>query len=294
MFDQKTVQDIEIVAREFGIDVAALAAIAEIESGGRTHAMVEGKAEPLIRFEGHYFDRRLSGKPREKARLEKLASPIAGEIRNPSSQAGRWKLLKRATNINSVAAYESTSWGLGQVMGAHWEWLGFESIEAMVQEARSGVQGQLRLMALFIQKSNLVPVLQRKDWAGFARAYNGPAYRRNKYDAKLAKAYSSYAGRKNKLPVKALRFGMKGEAVRLLQEELVRHGYPLVMDGAFGLQTRQAVQNFQQARKLNVDGIAGPSTLAALKMTTPQIKMKRADWKTRLSFWFERLFGVKA
>lgn len=294
MFDQETMQDIEAVAKEFGIEAAILAAIAEIESGGRAYAIIEGKAEPLIRFEGHYFDRRLSGAIREQARRQNLASPVVGGIKNPSSQAARWKLLKQASNINAAAAYESTSWGIGQVMGAHWQWLGFSSVDAMVQEARSGVQGQLRLMARFIQKSDLVDILRKHDWASFARSYNGPAYRKNKYDTKLANAYARYAKPKKADSPKILRFGMKNEAVRLLQEELVRHGYPLVMDGIYGLQTRQAVQNFQQRQKLTVDGIAGRATLAALKMPLVQTQPSQRDWRLRFPFWLVRMFGAKA
>lgn len=35
--------------------------------------------------------------------------------------------------------------------------------------------------------------LQRKDWAGFARGYNGPGYAKNRYDIKLANAYKKYS-----------------------------------------------------------------------------------------------------
>jgi len=48
------------VARTLEVEPAALAAVVEVESGGRVQALVEGKPEPLIRFEGHYFDRRLA------------------------------------------------------------------------------------------------------------------------------------------------------------------------------------------------------------------------------------------
>ncbi|TWH25864.1 MULTISPECIES: N-acetylmuramidase domain-containing protein [unclassified Aminobacter] len=137
------------VARTLKVEPAALAAVVEVESGGRIQALVEGRPEPLIRFEGHYFDRRLAGDGREGARKQGLAAPQAGVIRNPASQAARWQMLRQAAEIDRKAAYESTSWGVGQVMGAH-------------------------------------------DWAAFARGYNGPAYRRNRYDTKLAAAYAIY------------------------------------------------------------------------------------------------------
>lgn len=193
MFDTKTMEAIMAVAMELGVEPAALAAVVQIESGGRTHAMIEGRREPLIRFEGHYFDRRLSGERRERAREEGLASPQAGKVANPASQAARWKLLGRAAAIDRAAAYESASWGVGQVMGAHWAWLGHASVDALVGEARSGVVGQVRLMGRYITKAGLAGALKSHDWAAFARGYNGPAYRRNGYDTKLAKAYARYA-----------------------------------------------------------------------------------------------------
>ena len=193
MFKAQVMQAIEAAAKEAGLEPAALAAVVHIESGGRAHAVIEGRAEPLIRFEGHYFDRRLSGAKLEQARREGFAAPQAGKIANPASQAARWKLLAQAASIDRTAAYESVSWGVGQVMGAHWAWLGYGSVDALAAEARSGVAGQLRLMTRFIAKAGLANALKTHDWPAFARGYNGPAFARNGYDVKLAKAHARYA-----------------------------------------------------------------------------------------------------
>src|SRR3954468_883442 len=56
--------------------------------------------------------------------------------------------------------------------------------------------------------------------------------------------------------------GSRGADVAALQQEL---GIPA--DGAYGPQTRRAVKRFQRAHRLDVDGIAGPATLAALGLT---------------------------
>ena len=264
MFDSDVVKEIALVARALGVEEAALLAVAEIESGGKAFAVVEGRREPLIRFEGHYFDRRLSGAKRDAARKAGLASPTAGAIANPSGQAARWKLLAKAAAIDRKAAYESVSWGLGQVMGAHWAWLGYADIDALVAEARGGAGGQLRLMYRFIQKSGLETALRRRDWETFARGYNGPAFRLKAYHTKLAAAYRRYAGsgavNLDSAPSATLRHGDRGQAVRLLQAELVRLGYPITVDGVFGQLTRSAVIAFQQAQGLVPDGIVGPRT----------------------------------
>jgi len=119
MFTAETKHEIEKVAQEFGIAPAAMLAIAEIESGGSVFAMIDGKEEPLIRFEGHYFDARLTGDVREMARSTGLASPNAGEIRNPVSQAARWRLLARAAEIDQKAAFRvmGVRTGNGRALG---------------------------------------------------------------------------------------------------------------------------------------------------------------------------------
>jgi muramidase (phage lysozyme) len=64
--------------------------------------------------------------------------------------------------------------------------------------------------------------------------------------------------------------GEHGQAVRSMQEKLSGLGYtgtdgkPLVADGDFGQNTRQAVERFQRDQGLTVDGKAGPKTLEAL------------------------------
>src|SRR5690606_8321023 len=119
---------------------------------------------------------RLHGEKLERARAEGLAAPQAGKVKNPAAQAARWALLARAEAIDAKAARESASWGLGQVMGAHWAWLGYADVDDLVTEARSGVGGQVALMARYIDKAGLLPALRNRDWTVFARGYNGPAY----------------------------------------------------------------------------------------------------------------------
>ncbi|MBA8845348.1 hypothetical protein FHW72_002052 [Ochrobactrum sp. RC6B] len=192
MFDSQTIAALTMMANEAKIEPAALLAIAEVESGGRALHNVNGGKEPAIRFEGHYFDRRLSGRLRDYARSNGLSAPIAGRIRNPKSQGERWLLLERAMGLNKKAALESTSWGLGQVMGAHWEWLGYAAVDDLVAEARGSVAGQARLMLRFIEKAELLEVLKARNWREFARRYNGPAFARNEYDKRMAEAYQRW------------------------------------------------------------------------------------------------------
>ena len=270
MTSPEIIREFTQVARERGLEPALLLAVAELETALRPFAEVEGRREPLIRFEGHYFDRRLSPANREIARQANLASPRAGGIANPASQAARWQLLDRAARIDRKAAYESVSWGLGQVMGAHWDWLGYASVDALAAEARSGIGGQVRLMVRFIDKSGLSRALRDRDWKAFARGYNGPAFHRNAYDERLAAAYRRHAvatGTTDKPEEPAI--GASGEAVRRLQVDLGRVGFQLAADGMFGPATERAVRTMQQRSGLAPTGIACPRTMEAIAAAVP-------------------------
>lgn len=64
-----------------------------------------------------------------------------------------------------------------------------------------------------------------------------------------------------------LHLGSKGTEVREMQNKLILHGFSLPRYGAdadFGAETEAAVRNFQRANGLEVDGICGPKTWAAL------------------------------
>lgn len=261
-----------LAAEKLGIELAAMLAVIEIESAFQFFATVNGKQEPVIRWEGHYFDRRLSGGARAEARALGLAHPTAGAVKNPASQEKRWAMLDRALEINAKAALESASYGAGQVMGANWQALQYRNVESLVNAARSGKAGQIDMMARFIEANGLAGALQRRDWAAFARGYNGPAFAKNGYHTKLAAAYDRYA---RGLPVTAtadlrlsasgmLRLGSTGARVRELQHLLIRAGHPLQVDGDFGPATHSAVHFFQTLSGLEADGVAGPQTLAAL------------------------------
>ncbi len=281
MFSDETRSEIERVADRIGVEPAALLAIAEVESGGKAFAIVGGRPEPLIRFEGHYFDRRVPAAKRAAAREAGLADPQAGAVKNPASQAARWALLARAAAVDHKAAHESISWGLGQVMGAHWAWLGYADVDALVAEARAGVGGQTALMARYIDKAGLTEAIRKRDWAAFARGYNGPDYKRHGYDRKIAAAYATYAGTTAPsiaVPSGMLQEGSRGDVVRDLQAKLAGAGYDLAQDGIFGRDTAQALRIFQAANDLSIDSIAGPVTMAALQAQRQRTAVSPGFW----------------
>ncbi|MGH9225033.1 MAG: peptidoglycan-binding domain-containing protein [Acidimicrobiales bacterium] len=66
-----------------------------------------------------------------------------------------------------------------------------------------------------------------------------------------------------------LRRGANGPGVADLQRRLTEAGFACEPDGAFGPQTEQAVRAYQASWGLDVDGIAGAQTLAALEHVVP-------------------------
>ena len=282
MFTAEISGKITEAARAANIDPAALLSVVEVESACKFFARVNGKDEPLIRFECHYFDRRLSDEQRNKARAAGLSSPIAGKVPNPRGQEGRWELLDRAATFSRPAALESVSWGIGQIMGAHWKALGFGSVEEMVELARSGAAGQIRLLILFLETNGLIPLLNARDWAAFARKYNGPAYRRYAYDTKLAIAYARHNQTSStKLP---------GQSVKNLQNALSATGFAAVPTGIFDIATRAALVRFQKSAGLAADGIAGPKTWAALRKASEPAPAE-PNWLLAFLHFIAGLFG---
>lgn len=65
------------------------------------------------------------------------------------------------------------------------------------------------------------------------------------------------------LPVR-VRSGSKGDAVRAAQTLLRLRGYRVAADGVFGAATNRAVQRYQRAKGLIVDGIVGLDTWCSL------------------------------
>ena len=257
MFNASVREAVTAVALRRDLEPAALLAVAHTESAGVAFWTVDGRQVPALRIEGHYFYRRLSGDKRARAIREGLAHKNAGVVKNPNSWAGRYKMLKRMREIDVQAALESCSWGLGQVMGAHWKALGYKSVQEMVGVAMSGVEGQLDLMIRFIDVNNLRRLIDARKWHPFARAYNGPAYRKNRYAAKMASAYKRFSKPSTDLP---------DPFVLQVQKDLRKLGFdPGALDGRDGTNTKKAVKAFQAANGLIVDGIAGPMTLEEIE-----------------------------
>lgn len=268
-FSENTQKKIIKAAKQENIDPAWVMAVAHIESAGKAFAHVNGKLLPLIRWEGHYFDRLLRENKRAQARAAGLASPRAQAVKNPRTQTARYALLERAMKIDEAAAIQSCSWGVFQVMGAHWKFLNFRSPQHLKETATRGIEGQVDLGIRFIKKNKLDRFIKSRDFVAFSRAYNGPAFRKNNYHTKLERWYNYYGGNGTQNNSTYLRLGSKGVRVKELQELLNLaskdvYWHRIETDGDFGPLTEAAVENFQTHKLITVDGVAGPQTMEKL------------------------------
>jgi Putative peptidoglycan binding domain len=66
-----------------------------------------------------------------------------------------------------------------------------------------------------------------------------------------------------------LKLGSVGDPVVWAQEHLATAGYTTAIDGDYGSSTQSAIESFQTAQGLTVDGIVGPATWAALLRYAP-------------------------
>lgn len=180
-----TDDDYKQAAKELGCEMAALRAVADVECGGKPF-LPDGRV--VILFEAHIFSRYTKG------RFDQLHPNLSSSKWNKKLYRGgsaEWDRLADAVELDRKAALMSASWGAFQLMGFNFAVCGFTSVEAFV-EAMKTEEGQLEAFMGFIKSQHLSDELQRRDWRGFARIYNGPAYSANAYDTKMAKAYDKF------------------------------------------------------------------------------------------------------
>ncbi|WP_305095672.1 N-acetylmuramidase domain-containing protein [Croceibacterium aestuarii] len=245
--------DYEEAATRLGCTVAAIRAVAQVESAGSGYLP---DSRPKILFERHVFHRLTGGA--HTAVHPDLSFPSGGGYLGGAREYDR---LERAMALDEPAALASASWGKFQVMGFNHALVGEPSLDTFVDTMVSGEPGQLKYFVAFIAATGLADELQRLDWRGFARGYNGSGYERFNYHGKMARAFATFSegGARTETPMPLLKIGDREPSVTHLQELL-----GLVTDGDFGPATKSGLIEFQSAKGLYADGVVGQQTWTAL------------------------------
>ena len=188
--NQVSEADIAGAASSFGLTPAMVGAIYDVESRGRGMSAATGL--PVILYEPHVFSRLTARRFDETHR--DISYPKWKTLPYPATQTGRYDQLFAACALAPSEAFQSASWGLGQVMGFNYRVCGFDDVWRFVLAMASGERAQLEAMLAFIKGNSLIPALLRKDWRTVAKIYNGEG-QVDLYARRLAEAYAKRGGR---------------------------------------------------------------------------------------------------
>lgn len=186
-----TEQDYVEAAKIIGCSVAAIKAVAKVESAGAGF-YTEGKFTnlPVILYESHIFGS-------HSGYQFNASHPILSQRkwnRALYNQGGHsWDKLNQASKLNETAAIQACSWGKFQIMGFHYRTCGFNTPQEYAKAQHQSEFEHLRCFLAFVKSKRLDRHIRNLDWKAFAYSYNGEYYWKNQYDKKMAAAYASFA-----------------------------------------------------------------------------------------------------
>lgn len=197
-YERLTEDDYKEVAKELGVEVAAIKAVVDIEAG-KSHEGFAAPGKALINFDLSMFRKfaQKHGVNLSKYRRSHSTVFAAPNVkRYGTRQAAQRARLEQAKTIHHDAAIEGTFWGMFQIGGFNWKKCGAKSLDDFERRMNLSEREQLELFARFCENSGLIPYLKKKDWAGFALRYNGPGYKKRNYHGRMAAAYKKYKNKK--------------------------------------------------------------------------------------------------
>lgn len=189
-----TAADYAEIADELGIEAPAIRAVVEIETG-KTRRGITPDSLAVINFDLTVFRRAAAKRGIDLNNYTESHATVFEKpdiARYGSQQRAQHARLDAAMSIDSIAAIESTFWGMFQIGGFNWKLCGASSRGEFVQLMRRSEYDQLRLFANFIRNTGLLGPLKEKNWAAFAKRYNGPTYASRRYHTRMAAAYRRY------------------------------------------------------------------------------------------------------
>lgn len=186
-----TEAEIAAIAQRSGFNLRAMKAVARVESGGAGWD-VTGLLACL--YERHYLFRRIG----LAWGLYSSATPggytvdADGDGINDSWE----KLADASARYGMEKVFECASFGRFQIMGAHWEALGYASAPEFVWALSRTEAAHYDAFARFIRANSLTAALNRVDGypencRAIAAGYNGKSYAAKGYHQKIADAWKA-------------------------------------------------------------------------------------------------------
>lgn len=184
-----TDEDFARAAKALNVEVAAIRAVAEVEAAGAGF-LPDGR--PAALYEAHIFHKHTKGV--HASAKDRKGTPLSspGWNKNYYGAAGvhQHNRYEDARKLNADAANKACSWGTFQILGENHKACGFDTSQEFVDAMwTGGASAHLDAFVKFIQANRLDTALRNKNWALFARGYNGPGYAQNQYDRKMDAAY---------------------------------------------------------------------------------------------------------
>ena len=174
-------------ASQLGCEVAAIKAVVKTEVDIRGAFDTSGR--PTILFERHKFYKHTNGRFAQSN--PDICNSVQGGYGRFSEQ---YPKLDRAIMLDRPAALKSASWGAFQILGENHVQAGHSTVESFVAAMKHSVAAQLKAFVAFVRgDGRLLTALRTRNWATFARIYNGPGYAKNEYDQHMRSNYQRFA-----------------------------------------------------------------------------------------------------
>ncbi len=176
--------DYQNAALKLGCEVAAVKAVAAVESAGRGF-LPSGR--PKILFEALHFAQDTHHK------YDQLFPDISSAKWDPSLYRGgehEYHRLRKGMLLDRTAALRSTSWGKFQILGKNCRAAGHVTLDSFVVAMCQSERAHLDAFCAFVTSEGLVDALRKQDWKTFARGYNGPHYDKKHYDLRIEDEYN--------------------------------------------------------------------------------------------------------
>lgn len=198
-----TEQQFVDAAKIIGCQASSIKAVYEVEAAGKGY-LDDGRVKIL--FEGHRFWKALvkgGVNPAKFITENPQYSNVLYQTWDKKQYKGgikEWDRVSQAIEVcnklglSQNLALDSASYGSFQIMGENHFLCGYPDSQAMLAAYNNGGEGeQLASFCRFVISTHLDDELRDKNWAAFAKGYNGSSYALNKYDTKLAAADKKYS-----------------------------------------------------------------------------------------------------